>query len=159
MRRAANNLVAHGAPSQGAHDGAGLETLWAFRDLTVPWHGGIAFAFMLTSHKLCRWLVYLALPLALAGLVLLCVADRRDSRACRRSDLRARRGLRCHSLARWQARAAPGCIVRLRRRVEPGWRARLAQKKFLLRQRMAQLPERGTHAQTRPRRRGGEVAR
>jgi len=55
----------------------GLETLWHFRDLTVPWHGGIAFAFMLTSHKLCRWLVYLALPLALAGLVLLCVVDRR----------------------------------------------------------------------------------
>jgi cellulose synthase/poly-beta-1,6-N-acetylglucosamine synthase-like glycosyltransferase len=55
----------------------GLETLWHFRDLTVPWHAGITFAFMLTSHKLCRWLVYLALPVALVGLVLLCIADRR----------------------------------------------------------------------------------
>lgn len=55
----------------------GLETLWYFRDLTVPWGRGTAFAFMLTSHKLCRWFVYLSLPLALVGLLLLCVADPR----------------------------------------------------------------------------------
>lgn len=55
----------------------GLETLWHFRDLSVPWRGGVAFSFMLTSHKLGRWLVYLSLPLALVGLALLCVADPR----------------------------------------------------------------------------------
>lgn len=55
----------------------GLETLWHFRDLTLPWEGGIVFAFMLMSHKLCRWMVYLALPLGLAGLVILCAADPR----------------------------------------------------------------------------------
>jgi cellulose synthase/poly-beta-1,6-N-acetylglucosamine synthase-like glycosyltransferase len=55
----------------------GLETLWYFRELSAPWTGGLAFSFMLTSHKLGRWLVYLSLPLALVGLVLLCVADRR----------------------------------------------------------------------------------
>ncbi|HEV2181706.1 MAG TPA: glycosyltransferase [Gemmatimonadaceae bacterium] len=54
----------------------GLETLWHFRGLSAPWSGP-AFSFMLTSHKLGRWLVYLSLPLALVGLVLLCVADPR----------------------------------------------------------------------------------
>jgi cellulose synthase/poly-beta-1,6-N-acetylglucosamine synthase-like glycosyltransferase len=48
----------------------GLETLWYKRRLLNPFRHG-AFAWMLISHKLCRWLVHLALPLALAGLVLL----------------------------------------------------------------------------------------
>jgi cellulose synthase/poly-beta-1,6-N-acetylglucosamine synthase-like glycosyltransferase len=48
----------------------GLETLWYKRGLMNPLRHG-AFAWMLISHKLCRWLVHLALPLALAGLVLL----------------------------------------------------------------------------------------
>jgi cellulose synthase/poly-beta-1,6-N-acetylglucosamine synthase-like glycosyltransferase len=48
----------------------GLETLWHFRSLMNPFREG-AFALMLISHKLSRWLVYLTIPLALAGLVLL----------------------------------------------------------------------------------------
>ncbi|HEU4586915.1 MAG TPA: glycosyltransferase [Gemmatimonadaceae bacterium] len=48
----------------------GLETLWHFRSLMNPLREG-AFALMLISHKLCRWLVYLTIPLALIGLVLL----------------------------------------------------------------------------------------
>ena len=48
----------------------GLETLWYKRDLLNPMaYGG--FAWMLISHKLCRWLVHLTLPAALLGLVLL----------------------------------------------------------------------------------------
>jgi cellulose synthase/poly-beta-1,6-N-acetylglucosamine synthase-like glycosyltransferase len=48
----------------------GLETLWYKRALANPFvHGG--FAWMLLSHKLCRWLVHLTLPLALGGLALL----------------------------------------------------------------------------------------
>jgi cellulose synthase/poly-beta-1,6-N-acetylglucosamine synthase-like glycosyltransferase len=48
----------------------GLETLWYTRSLMNPRRYG-AFAWMLVSHKLCRWLVHLALPLALIGLALL----------------------------------------------------------------------------------------
>jgi cellulose synthase/poly-beta-1,6-N-acetylglucosamine synthase-like glycosyltransferase len=48
----------------------GLETLWYLRGLLNPFRYG-TFAWMLFSHKLCRWLVHLTLPLALAGLVLL----------------------------------------------------------------------------------------
>lgn len=48
----------------------GLETLWHTRSLMNPRRYG-AFAWMLVSHKLCRWLVHLALPLALIGLALL----------------------------------------------------------------------------------------
>lgn len=51
----------------------GLETLWYKRHLMNPARHG-RFAWMLLSHKLCRWLVYLTLPLALLGLVLLAVA-------------------------------------------------------------------------------------
>jgi hypothetical protein len=51
----------------------GLETLWYKRHLMNPLRHG-AFAWMLVSHKLCRWLVYLTLPLAALGLVLLAVA-------------------------------------------------------------------------------------
>ena len=54
----------------------GLETLWSFRALMAPWREG-SFAFMLASHKLCRWLVYLSLPLALVGLALGCVVEPR----------------------------------------------------------------------------------
>ncbi|HET7621799.1 MAG TPA: glycosyltransferase [Gemmatimonadaceae bacterium] len=48
----------------------GLETLWHFRSLMNPFSEG-GFALMLISHKLCRWLVYLSIPLSLLGLVLL----------------------------------------------------------------------------------------
>jgi cellulose synthase/poly-beta-1,6-N-acetylglucosamine synthase-like glycosyltransferase len=48
----------------------GLETLWYTRSLMNPRRYGV-FAWMLVSHKLCRWLVHLALPLALVGLALL----------------------------------------------------------------------------------------
>ncbi|HET8625488.1 MAG TPA: glycosyltransferase [Gemmatimonadales bacterium] len=48
----------------------GLETLWYQRALLNPFRYG-SFAWMLASHKLCRWLVHLVLPLALVGLALL----------------------------------------------------------------------------------------
>ncbi|HEU5169934.1 MAG TPA: glycosyltransferase family 2 protein [Gemmatimonadales bacterium] len=47
----------------------GLETLWYMRSLMNPLRYG-GFAWMLFSHKLCRWLVHLTLPLALVGLAL-----------------------------------------------------------------------------------------
>ena len=48
----------------------GLETLWNRRRLLDPRRHGL-FAFMLFSHKLARWLVYLSLPLALLGTTLI----------------------------------------------------------------------------------------
>ena len=48
----------------------GLETLWYKRSLLNPRVHG-RFAFMLFSHKLCRWLVSLTLPLGAVGLLLL----------------------------------------------------------------------------------------
>lgn len=48
----------------------GLDTLHEFRRLMDPMQHG-AFALMLLSHKLCRWLVYLFAPAAAVGLVLL----------------------------------------------------------------------------------------
>lgn len=48
----------------------GLATLWHERDLLDPFRYG-AFAWMLWSHKLVRWLVFLTLPLGLAGLAIL----------------------------------------------------------------------------------------
>jgi cellulose synthase/poly-beta-1,6-N-acetylglucosamine synthase-like glycosyltransferase len=48
----------------------GLETLWYKRALLNPLRYG-RFAFMLFSHKLCRWLVPLTLPLGLLGLIIL----------------------------------------------------------------------------------------
>jgi cellulose synthase/poly-beta-1,6-N-acetylglucosamine synthase-like glycosyltransferase len=48
----------------------GLETLWYKRQLLNPLRYG-RFAWMLFSHKLSRWLVFLAAPLALVGLALL----------------------------------------------------------------------------------------
>jgi glycosyltransferase involved in cell wall biosynthesis len=50
----------------------GLGTLWYKRHLLNPVRYGL-FAWMLWSHKLIRWLVFLAAPLALAALVLLSV--------------------------------------------------------------------------------------
>lgn len=45
----------------------GLETLWYKRHLLNPFRHGL-FAFMLLSHKLCRWLVYVMLPVSLVAL-------------------------------------------------------------------------------------------
>jgi cellulose synthase/poly-beta-1,6-N-acetylglucosamine synthase-like glycosyltransferase len=47
----------------------GLQTLWFKRRLMNPFTHG-AFAWMLFSHKLCRWLVYPALPIAAVALVI-----------------------------------------------------------------------------------------
>lgn len=51
----------------------GLETLWYKRHLMNPFKYG-AFAWMLISHKLCRWLVYLTLPLAVIGAIAVATA-------------------------------------------------------------------------------------
>lgn len=48
----------------------GLQTLFYFAPLLDPLRHG-RFAWMLLSHKLCRWLVFLTMPLALIGLLLL----------------------------------------------------------------------------------------
>jgi len=48
----------------------GLQTLWYKRALLDPARYG-AFAWMLFSHKLCRWLVYPALPVAAVALLAL----------------------------------------------------------------------------------------
>lgn len=51
----------------------GLGTLWSRRKMLDPFRYGL-FAWMLWSHKLVRWLVFLAAPLALVSLVLLSLA-------------------------------------------------------------------------------------
>jgi hypothetical protein len=48
----------------------GLQTLWYQRSLLNPFRYG-AFAWMLLSHKLLRWLVFPSLPLGAVGLSLL----------------------------------------------------------------------------------------
>ena len=48
----------------------GLDTLFQYPHLLDPMRYG-RFAFMLLSHKLCRWLVYLLVPLALVALAVL----------------------------------------------------------------------------------------
>lgn len=53
----------------------GLQTLWFKRHLMNPFRYG-AFAWMLFSHKLCRWLVYPALPIAVIALVIASVHSR-----------------------------------------------------------------------------------
>lgn len=53
----------------------GLSTLWYKRALLDVRRYGV-FSFMLGSHKLCRWLVYAALPPAALGLVVLSFASR-----------------------------------------------------------------------------------
>lgn len=53
----------------------GLQTLLFKRRLLNPLEYG-SFACMLLSHKLCRWLVYPALPLALVGLAVLAAGSR-----------------------------------------------------------------------------------
>lgn len=50
----------------------GLETLWYLRSLMDPRRYG-RFAWMLVSHKLIRWLVFLTAPLGVVGLALLSV--------------------------------------------------------------------------------------
>ncbi len=47
----------------------GLQTLWFKRHLMNPFTHGV-FAWMLFSHKLCRWLVYPTLPIAATALVI-----------------------------------------------------------------------------------------
>jgi cellulose synthase/poly-beta-1,6-N-acetylglucosamine synthase-like glycosyltransferase len=53
----------------------GLQTLWFKRRLMNPFRHG-AFAWMLFSHKLCRWLVYPALPVAAIALVIASLQSR-----------------------------------------------------------------------------------
>jgi cellulose synthase/poly-beta-1,6-N-acetylglucosamine synthase-like glycosyltransferase len=53
----------------------GLSTLWYLRALLDPVRYGL-FAFMLASHKLARWLVYAALPVAAIGLIALATTSR-----------------------------------------------------------------------------------
>jgi hypothetical protein len=53
----------------------GIHTLWYKRHLLNPFRHGW-FAFALLSHKLCRWLVYLLLPTAVVGMVLLSTQSR-----------------------------------------------------------------------------------
>ena len=48
----------------------GLETLWFKRHLLNPFRHG-DFALKLFSHKLCRWLVHLLLPMALVAVAIL----------------------------------------------------------------------------------------
>ena len=48
----------------------GMETLWFKRALLNPFRYGV-FAWMLFSHKVCRWLLPWTLPLALTGLGIL----------------------------------------------------------------------------------------
>ncbi|HET7585757.1 MAG TPA: glycosyltransferase [Gemmatimonadaceae bacterium] len=48
----------------------GIQTLWYKRHLMNPFRYGV-FAFMLVSHKLCRWLVYLAIPPAALAIAVL----------------------------------------------------------------------------------------
>jgi hypothetical protein len=48
----------------------GLETLWYKRHLLNPLRHGL-FAWMLASHKLARWVIFLAVPPATVALVLL----------------------------------------------------------------------------------------
>jgi cellulose synthase/poly-beta-1,6-N-acetylglucosamine synthase-like glycosyltransferase len=53
----------------------GLSTLWFMRDLLNPFRYGL-FAFMLASHKLTRWMVYAAVPVAVVGLIALAATSR-----------------------------------------------------------------------------------
>lgn len=52
----------------------GLQTLWYKRHLMNPARYGV-FAFCLVSHKLARWMVYLAAPAAPIGLALLAISS------------------------------------------------------------------------------------
>ena len=52
----------------------GLATLWYFRYLMNPVRYGV-FAWSLASHKLARWLVYLALPPAILGMAILATSS------------------------------------------------------------------------------------
>jgi hypothetical protein len=48
----------------------GLETLWYKRHLLNPFRHGL-FAWMLASHKLARWMIFLVVPPATVALLLL----------------------------------------------------------------------------------------
>lgn len=52
----------------------GVETLWRWRRMLNPARYGM-FAFMLMSHKLCRWLIYLFLPCVYVGLAILAASS------------------------------------------------------------------------------------
>lgn len=52
----------------------GLETLWQWRRMLNPFRYGV-FAFLLISHKLCRWLIYLFMPFAFIGLAMLSLSS------------------------------------------------------------------------------------
>jgi cellulose synthase/poly-beta-1,6-N-acetylglucosamine synthase-like glycosyltransferase len=52
----------------------GVQTLWFKRHLLNPFRYG-AFAWMLFSHKLCRWLVYPALPIAAIALIVASISS------------------------------------------------------------------------------------
>ena len=78
-------------------------------DLMNPLRYG-SFAWMLVSHKLCRWLVHLTLPLALLGLALLAPAYPAGG-AC------------CWCARRWCSRWVGSCsAVRGPRGFRPRWR-------------------------------------
>jgi cellulose synthase/poly-beta-1,6-N-acetylglucosamine synthase-like glycosyltransferase len=66
----------------------GMETLWALRTVLNPFKYGM-FAFMLFSHKICRWLLPWAVLLALVALLVLAPS---------------------YAIARWLAVAALGSI-------------------------------------------------
>lgn len=53
----------------------GLNTLWFKRALLNPFRYG-RFAFMLASHKLCRWLYYVLIPFAIIALGVLSLQSR-----------------------------------------------------------------------------------
>ncbi|MEO8199308.1 MAG: glycosyltransferase [Gemmatimonadota bacterium] len=53
----------------------GLDTLWYKRRLLNPFRFA-GFSVMLISHKLCRWLVFLTIPGAIIGLLLLAPSSR-----------------------------------------------------------------------------------
>jgi cellulose synthase/poly-beta-1,6-N-acetylglucosamine synthase-like glycosyltransferase len=80
----------------------GLETLWRWRGMMNPVKHG-AFAVMLISHKLCRWLVYLCVPLAVVGLAILAALSRMGVIAFALTVL----GVAAGALASYRTRVAP----------------------------------------------------
>lgn len=87
----------------------GLRTLWYMRSLMSPARQG-AFAWMLVSHKLCRWLVPWALVGALGALAVLAL----DGAAWARVVLAAGAGVSALALAGWRwpvQRAVPRLLA------------------------------------------------
>jgi cellulose synthase/poly-beta-1,6-N-acetylglucosamine synthase-like glycosyltransferase len=87
----------------------GLQTLWYKRGLLAPWRYG-TFAFMLASHKLCRWMPYVALPGALLGLGVLGVESRIALTLLGAAGTGAALGVLA---LRWPARRRPPALVAL----------------------------------------------